>query len=56
MEDILDQKPKRVEGQIIMPTYADTIRASERIAKIVGIDAPSKVDTTIQTENKIIIE
>ena len=42
MEEIVEQKAKKVEGQIVMPTYSDVIRASERIAKILGIDAPTK--------------
>lgn len=50
MEDIIDQKAKKVEGQIIMPTFSDTIRASERIAKILGIDAPVRSDITTQGE------
>ena len=42
MEEIMEQKAKKVEGQIIMPTYSDVIRAGERIAKIMGVDAPTK--------------
>ncbi len=42
MEEIMEQKAKRVEGQVIMPTYSDVIRAGERIAKIMGVDAPTK--------------
>jgi hypothetical protein len=46
MEDIISQKAKSINGQIIIPSYADVIRASERIAKMTGIDAPEKVEQT----------
>ena len=55
MEEILDQKAKRVEGQVVMPSYSDTIRASERIAKITGLDAPKEVEQnhTIKIERVV---
>jgi hypothetical protein len=55
MEEIMEQKAKRVEGQVIMPTYSDVIRAGERIAKIMGVDAPTKSENTnINFEQPII--
>jgi hypothetical protein len=55
MEEIMEQKAKKVEGQIIMPTYSDVIRAGERIAKIMGVDAPTKsenINTNLNQEFK----
>jgi hypothetical protein len=55
MEEIMEQKAKRVEGQVIMPTYSDVIRAGERIAKIMGVDAPTKsenINTNLNQEFK----
>jgi hypothetical protein len=38
-----------------MPTYSDVIRAGERIAKIMGVDAPTKSENTnINFEQPII--
>lgn len=44
MEDIMQQKAKKIEGQLIMPTYSDVIRACERISKMMGIDAPAQIE------------
>jgi hypothetical protein len=56
MEEILEQKPKRIEGQVVMPTYADTVRASERIARIIGIDDVKKIQHSGDPSNPLQVE
>ena len=55
MEEILDQKPKEITGEILIPTYTDVIRAAERIVKMFGLDAAQKIEHDILTPVHIII-
>jgi hypothetical protein len=52
LNDIIEQKAKRVEGQIIMPTFNDVRGAIDTYNKMLGYYAPQKQDVNF-TENKL---
>jgi hypothetical protein len=43
-EEIALGKPKKIEGQIIMPTFADRLKALDYLSKIEGDFAPKEID------------
>jgi hypothetical protein len=51
-EEIAMGKAKKVEGTIVMPTFADRMKALDYLSKIEGDYATSKIDLT--TEGKAI--
>lgn len=55
LTEIAMGKPKKVEGQVIMPTANERKGAIETIAKLEGWNAPTKTETEIKTNAKIII-
>ena len=51
LNEIIDQKTKKVEGQIIMPTFNDVKGAIDLYCKIEGHYAPTKVAETDKDGN-----
>jgi hypothetical protein len=53
LNEIIEQKAKRVEGQIIMPSFSDVKGAIDLYCKIEGYYAPISTNNKIQIERPI---
>jgi hypothetical protein len=50
LNEIIEQKAKRVEGMVIMPTFSDVLKAVDIYNKMMGWNAVIKTDITTNNE------
>lgn len=55
LTEIAKGKPKKIEGQIVMPTFADRRNAIDSLAKLEGWNAPTKQETDINFSKDVVI-